>query len=192
MISSGRYRWLGVSGLSILALILMGAGMSRLGLGIAVVLAGEEVTLETGPELHIADTQEDLGDLFQALRERARAHDAREAWLEERAEELRAAEAELARQLEMLAQAEAQLAATLQITETASEQDLQHLTTVFESMKPAQTAELFQQMDIEFAAGFIARLRPEIAGEVMSGLDPMIAYAISAVLAGRHARTPTR
>ncbi len=191
MKSSRGYRWLGAYGLSILAVILLGAGMSRLGLGIAVVLAGEGVAQEAAPELAAGDGQ-NLGELFETLRAREEALDARAAQLDERADALRSAEAELSRQLDALTEAEAQLAATLKMTETASEQDLQHLTTVFESMKPAQAAELFQQMDIDFAAGFIARLRPEIAAELLSGLDPMVAYGISAVLAGRHARTPTR
>ncbi len=179
--------------LSLLALIFFSMGISRLGMGVAEVLAAD--TSETSIEDNMAATQEqnpprDPGDLFQTLRAREAQLQAAEASLQQRQEALRAAEAELEQKLNQLLEAETQLSSTLRLTATAAEDDLQHLTTVFESMKPVQAAQLFSEMDIEFAAGFLGRLRPEIAGEIMASLDPVIGYAISAVLAGRHARTP--
>ena len=181
--------------LLVLTVLFFSAGVSRLGLGVAEVIAAE-----TGPDgigeedqaqqQAAADEAPDLGDLFETLRAReARLMEA-EAAFQARQETLREAEADLQRQLDQLLDAENQLKATLQLTETAAENDLHHLTSVFESMKPAQAAQLFMKMDVEFAAGFIARLRPEVAAEIMAGLDPVIAYAMSAVLAGRHANTP--
>lgn len=176
--------------LVLLACLLVAAALSRLGIGVAEVIAAETTAAQDAKQSAAPAAPPDPGDLFEALRIRANQLDAVEARLDARAETLRQAEADLQAHLQKLAEAEAQLAATLKTTETAAENDLRHLTTVFESMKPAQAAGLFAQMDAEFAAGFIGRLRPEFAGEVMSGLDPMVAYAISAILAGRHARTP--
>ena len=176
--------------LVILACLLVAAGLSRLGMGVAEVIAAETNASEDAGQPAEPAAPPDPGDLFEALRTRAQQLDAIEARLDARAKNLQQAEADLQAQLQTLAEAAARLAATLRTTETAAEDDLRHLTTVFESMKPAQAAGLFAQMDAEFAAGFIGRLRPEFAGEVMSGLDPVVAYAISAILAGRHARTP--
>jgi len=176
--------------LILLATMFFAAGLSRLGLGVAEVIAGETFAdaAEAAPlPLPHAD---DPGDLFAALQARRAELDAFEAAIEARAQTLRDAEVELQRSMEQLLAAETRLAATLRITATAAEDDLAHLTSVFESMKPPQAAALFSQMDTEFAAGFVSRLRPDFAGEVMSALDPLIAYGISAVLAGRHARTP--
>lgn len=175
--------------LVLLSLLFLGAGMSRLGVGVAEVIAAEPELDRTVETTSLPPTP-DPGDLLASLRAREERILQAEKDLQERYDRLIAAEAELERQIEILVTTEARLAATLRLTETAAEDDLQRLTTVFEHMKPAQAAELFSQMDTDFAAGFMARLRPEFAGEVMAGLDPNTAYAISAVLAGRHARTP--
>jgi flagellar motility protein MotE (MotC chaperone) len=42
-------------------------------------------------------------------------------------------------------------------------------------------------MEARFAAGFLARMRPEAAAEIMAGLSPESAHTISVVLAGRNA-----
>jgi flagellar motility protein MotE (MotC chaperone) len=57
-------------------------------------------------------------------------------------------------------------------------------------MKPKDAAALFETMEPEFAAGFIARMLPDSAAKVMSGLDPKVAYTISVILAGRNASAP--
>jgi flagellar motility protein MotE (MotC chaperone) len=169
--------------LTILAVILVMAGASRIGLGVARVVAAEtESPTAPGP----SETSSLLAAL-QAREERLRAG---EAALAERQSALAAAEADIRRQLDTLAQAEEQLKQTLSLTETAAEADVARLVSAYESMKPKQAADLFSQMDVTFAAGFFGRFRPEFAGAVLAEMDPTIAYAISAVLAGRHARTP--
>jgi len=173
--------------LVLLAALLFAAGLSRLGLGVAAVVAQEPdtPTAEGG-----ATAPDDPGDLFAALREREARLDARADTLEARAQDLQAAEKRLAARLDELRAAEEELSQTLARTETAAEDDLARLTTVFQNMDPAQAAALFATMDTEFAAGFIARLRPDFAGAVMAGLEPNVAYGISAVLAGRNADAP--
>lgn len=185
MKSGGTYRKGSSSVLMVLSILLFGAGLSRLGLGVAEVIAAE--TSADTPE---AIEPSDPGDLFESLRAREARLAAAEAAVQARQAALRDAQADLERQLAELESAEAQLSATLRLTENAAEEDLKRLTTVFENMKPPQVSALFGQMDAEFAAGFMARLRPDFAGEVMAGLEPVTAYAISAILAGRHARTP--
>ncbi|SUZ30592.1 hypothetical protein ROE7235_00316 [Roseibaca ekhonensis] len=172
--------------LLLLAALFFAAGLSQLSLGVANAIAAED----TAPAPAQTPAAIDGGALFEALRAREAQVAETEKALEARAEALRDAEKSLRAQLEQLQAAEDRLAATLSQTETAAETDLTRLTTVFEHMKPPQAAALFSTMETEFAAGFIARLDPQFAGEVMAELDPTLAYGISAVLAGRHARTP--
>lgn len=42
----------------------------------------------------------------------------------------------------------------------------------------------------DFAAGFLARMKPETAAAVMASLDPKFAYSVSVIFAGRNAGAP--
>lgn len=83
------------------------------------------------------------------------------------------------------------LADMIAMAETAAAGDLAKLTVVYENMKPADAAQLFENMDPAFSAGFMALMRLEAAAAIMGGLTPATAYAISVILAGRNAATPT-
>ncbi len=170
--------------LVIVSAMLFLSGVSRLGIGAVAVLAAET---EPAPP-QASGTEPDR--LLQALRAREAEVRAQEARLAEREAELARTQAEIRAQLDALAAAEAQLRQTLSQTETAAEGDVSRLVAAYENMKPKQAADLFAQMDVTFAAGFFIRLRPEFAGAVLAEMDPVAAYALSAVLAGRHARTP--
>lgn len=100
------------------------------------------------------------------------------------------AESRIGAQLAKLEAAEADLEKLLKLAGTAAEDDLAKLTTVYETMKPAEAAALFSAMEPAFAAGFLGRMRPDAAAAVLAGLDPERAYAISLMLAGRHAEVP--
>lgn len=171
--------------LTIIAVIFFMAGLSRLGLGVADVLASE-----TAPATDAAPQSTPTDTLFAALQAREAKLLADETVLADKQTALAVAEAEIRDQLAALAAAEERLLQTLSLTESAAEDDITRLVAVYENMKPKQAAELFAQMDVDFAAGFFIRLRPDFAGAIMAELDPVSAYAISAVLAGRHARTP--
>lgn len=173
--------------LVVIAALFFLAGLSRLGLGVADVIAAET----TPPQDSVASPPPtDTAALFAALQARDAALAAKERALAERQASLDQAAADIRAQLNDLAQAEERLLQTLSLTESAAESDVARLVAVYENMKPGQAAALFAQMDVQFAAGFFIRLRPDFAGAVMAELDPVAAYAISAVLAGRHAETP--
>lgn len=174
----------GQPALTLIAALFFLAGLSRLGLGVATVIAAE--TDMAPPELTVAATD----GLLSALQAREAKVQADEADLARQRAALVQAQDDLRAQLATLAAAEERLLQTLSLTESAAEDDVTRLVAVYENMKPKQAAELFGQMDVGFAAGFFIRLRPEFAGAVMAELDPTTAYAISAVLAGRHANTP--
>jgi len=135
---------------------------------------------------------QDVAIVLAALQEREAVLDEREHKLAQRLEALSLAEDRVSTKLQELTKAEETLAATMAIAKTAAADDLSHLTTLYENMKPKQAIPLFEAMDPEFAAGFIAQMKPANAAQIMAGLDPQISYAISVVLAGRNAAAPTR
>ena len=58
-------------------------------------------------------------------------------------------------------------------------------------MNAKQAAALFEEMDPDFAAGFLGLLEPEKAAEILAGVSPSKAYALSVIVAGRNANAPT-
>lgn len=134
--------------------------------------------------------QAEMTTLLDALREREARIAERESQMDIRRKALEVAQIEIDRRLDSLELAEERLSATLAHAETAAEDDLARLTSVYENMKPKDASALFGAMEPEFAAGFLARMRPDIAAKILSGLDPQSAYSISAILAGRNAQAP--
>lgn len=128
--------------------------------------------------------------LLEALQEREARLLERERKLEMRTKALSVADEEIAKRMADLKEAESALRATLSLADGAAENDLARLTTVYESMKPKDTAALFQTMEPGFAAGFLGRMRPDVAAAVMTGLPPDVAYSISVIMAGRNANVP--
>lgn len=132
----------------------------------------------------------EVSDMVAAFQAREARLAAREAALEDRMTALRVADQQITAKLEKLEAAEAQLRETIALAETASKDDLDRLTLVYENMKPKQAAALFEEMDPNFAAGFLGRMRPEAAADIMAGLSPASAHLFSVVLAGRNANVP--
>ena len=56
------------------------------------------------------------------------------------------------------------------MADEAAEKDIARMTTVYENMKPADAAKIFEKMDVNFAAGLLARMRPEVAAKVLTGM----------------------
>lgn len=189
-----RPRRAGRGALGIIAGLMIAAGLIRITDGVGKVMALETTvgTAEAATPAATADCTPDGGTaaLLAALRERESTLASSETALEERKQALGIAEDKITARLEELKAAEAQLSSTLALADSASEDDLARLTTVYENMKPKEAALLFSEMEPDFAAGFLARMRPDAAAAVMAGLDPKVAYGISAVLAGRNATVP--
>lgn len=137
------------------------------------------------------DTQT-LPELLEAFKEREASliEAERKAAIREAA--LAASAESIAAQLNELATAEEKLADTLAKTDVAAAEDLARLATVYENMKPRDTAALFSEMAPGFAAGFLGLMRPEAAAAIMTELEPNTAHLISVMLAGRNATAPSR
>jgi len=128
--------------------------------------------------------------MLEAFKAREDRIERQEAELRDRLQALKIADREIDQKLADLKAAEDRLRETIKVAESASKNDLDRLTKVYESMKPKQAAALFEQMDPNFAAGFLGRMRPEAAALIMAGLSPEAAHSFSVVLAGRNANVP--
>lgn len=181
--------------LPVIAVLLIGSGLVRLGEEAGQVLAQEAMPAEmiavtTVPETTCAGI-EGPEELLAAFRARESRVAEREAQVDERTALLAQTEERLTSMLAELEQAEASLAATLALAETAAQDDLGRLTAVYENMKPVDAAALFTEMDPAFSAGFMSLMRPDAAAAIMTNLSPETAYSISVILAGRNAGAPT-
>ncbi len=178
----------------VIALMLVGSALLRLGGPIGHAVAGEVMALADSEAQPVAGTpvaDADVAIVLARLQERESRVAEREAALETRLQALAVAEVQIEQNLAALVKAEEELAATMALADTAAEDDLTRLTSVYENMKPKEAAPLFEAMDPKFAAGFLGRMRPDAAAAIMSGLEPKTAYAISVILAGRNASVPT-
>ncbi|SEL54813.1 Flagellar motility protein MotE, a chaperone for MotC folding [Roseovarius azorensis] len=138
----------------------------------------------------VCEMPEDLQIMLTAFHERDARLKEQEAALRDRMQALRIADQEITRKLEALTSAEEELRNTIALADSAAEEDLRRLTSVYENMKPKQAAALFEEMDPGFAAGFLGRMRPESAAEIMANLTPQAAHTFSVMLAGRNAQVP--
>lgn len=143
------------------------------------------------PEVPAPAPAPEFERIIAALSEREDRIANQEAVLDTREAALALAEQRIDEKLIELENAEAELRATIALAETASENDLSQLTSVYENMAAEEAAALFSQMTPDFAAGFLARMRPDLAAAIMAGLDPNTAYEFSVILAGRNAKVPT-
>jgi flagellar motility protein MotE (MotC chaperone) len=106
-----------------------------------------------------------------------------QADLQELELELRARQQELDRRASDLEAVEQTLQERWGQLQEASNDDMEHLARMYGTMKPDQAASIFNQMDSEFAAGFMRLMRSEQAGMILAGMETRKAYAVSLKLA---------
>lgn len=177
--------------LMIIAFLLVGSALLRASLGAGQAIAENDVTdrsVSNGPMS--CETPADLAGVLAALQSREQRLDMREEQIRARMQALTLADRELEEKLSSLAAAEERLRATMALADTAAEDDIARLVSVYEAMKSKEAALLFEEMSPEFAAGFLGRMRPEAAAGVLANLTPQAAYSLSVILAGRNALVP--
>ncbi|SEQ01325.1 MotE family protein [Thalassovita taeanensis] len=189
-----RSRRPGKGALSLIACLLLGSALIRLGMGAGQALAKADPAPHTPTAAPVVqetcETPEDYRAMIEAFQVRKIRLDRQETQMRDRMQALAIADREIETRMSALQQAEENLRATLALADQAAEGDITRLVAVYETMKPKDAAALFEEMDPDFAAGFLARMAPEAAAGVMAGLSPQSAYTISVVLAGRNANVP--
>lgn len=183
----------GRGALLLIASLLILSAAVRFGAGPGAAIARElenarTVSKDEGEE--VRDISPELVALLERTRAKERALEEREAAIEARMQALALVEEAVAFDIARLEAAEEKLRNTISDANSAAENDIVRLTSVYENMKPDQAAALFELMEPSFAAGFLGRMRSDAAAAIMAGLDPDLAYSISVVLAGRNADVP--
>lgn len=183
--------------LFVIGVCFFGSGVLRVA-EMGPAIAEEMAAMKADPEMGAAQIapgqcppQLEPESLLMAIQDREAQLDERENRLNDREQVLRVAALKIDEQLAELAAAEDRLTETLSLADEAAEKDIQRLTTVYENMKPKNAATIFETMDINFAAGFLMRMRPDAAAAVLSNLSSEAAYSVSVVMAGRNVGVPT-
>ncbi|WP_424942663.1 MotE family protein [Aliiroseovarius crassostreae] len=193
--SRKRKRVGGIGTMWVIAMLFIASGIVRLGdHGVAIakeVSALASQASDAGASDQTCQTEEDITRVLEILQARENNLNSRESDLENRLQALAVAEAQIKKNMDALIAAEAALKSTMSLADGAAENDLDQLTEVYESMKPKQAIPLFAQMDPQFAAGFLGRMRSDAAAQILAGLTPEKSYAISVILASRNANVPT-
>ncbi|WP_390911624.1 MotE family protein [Pseudosulfitobacter sp. SM2401] len=176
--------------------LLIGSAVLRIGLGTSAAMAkSEEAPQSSEPAMlekpiQVETETVEISALVNAIQKREERVAEIELKQRMRGKALDVVQHEIERRIEALKLAEERLSATLARADTAAEDDVARLTTVYENMKPKDSAALFEEMEPKFAAGFLGRMRPDSAAAILSGLKPETAYTISVILAGRNANAP--
>ena len=123
------------------------------------------------------------GDMAAALSEDRWLFEQREAALVEQQLTLQEWESRLVKRTSELEALEALLNERWAKMKTASDSDLKHLAQMYGSMKPDQASLIFNEMDTNFAAGFLRQLPSDQAGLILANMDTEKAYVVSVRLA---------
>jgi len=118
--------------------------------------------------------------------------EARSVELLKREKALEALEAKLDKQLDNIETTRNSVQAQLDKIETLATDDLKHLISMYETMKPKNAAEIFDSMAPAFAAGFLRDMNSARAGLIMSEMDAKKSYEISLVIANKNAELRQR
>lgn len=109
------------------------------------------------------------------------------AALDARATELAALEEALETRLADMESARNELQSLSRDLDSAAEGDITHLVGMYSTMKPKKAAEIFDQMDATFAAGFLREMESARAGLIMAEMSAKQSYKVSLLIANRHA-----
>ncbi len=101
---------------------------------------------------------------------------------------LKALEVKLNGQIKTISEAKANLQEQADMMSREANSDLAHLVTMYSTMKPKKAAEIFDNMDPAFAAGFLREIDGLKAGLIMAEMDTKNSYKISVLIANRNAK----
>lgn len=127
------------------------------------------------------------GPMLEDIRQREASLLEREAEYAERMSTLSAVEQRVEERMAVLDDMNDRLATAMNALEAEADQDITHLASMYENMKPAEASKIFNRMDPTFAAGFLRIMNSTNAGLILAGMEPDKAYSISVVLANRNA-----
>ena len=127
------------------------------------------------------------GPMLAEIKAREAALIEKEAAYAEKMQSLKAVETRVEDRMAVLGQMNDRLSTAMSAIEAETDQDITHLASMYENMKPQEASKIFNRMDPAFAAGFLRIMNSTNAGLILAGMEPEKAYSISVVLASRNA-----
>lgn len=131
-----------------------------------------------------------LSQLAIRLKAREEEFARRDAALNEREAKLEVVTERIKKMMSALDKAKASLAKTVSVVDGAQARDIDHLVTMYSTMKPKKAGVLFNEMDVNFASELLVRAKPEAAAMILSNMDADRAFAISVLIARRNQNAP--
>ncbi|MCF6274579.1 MAG: hypothetical protein L3J05_02310, partial [Robiginitomaculum sp.] len=128
------------------------------------------------------------GTALQAVNEKMAIFDTRQQEMAAKESAFKAIEVRLKKQLAAVEAAKASLDESLRYRTSIAKEDILHLTTMYETMKPKQAARIFNEMDPNFAAGFLRKMKGGQAGLILANMKTTQAYKISLIIASKGAK----
>ncbi|MCI5047437.1 MAG: hypothetical protein MRY59_08030 [Aquisalinus sp.] len=147
----------------------------------AVAQTEEKPEEEAEPDVCVS------GPILESFKQQQANLQKREQEIAERERTLEAVEKRLTERLAILDESNARLADKMEAMKRTANEDITHLTSMYENMKPAQASTIFDKMDPVFAAGFLREMRSEQAGLILANMRPEHAYEISIIIASKNA-----
>lgn len=133
---------------------------------------GEDPTLLTQAEI----------DLLQQLAERRETIEKREKQLDVQTGLLRAAESRIDKKVEELRSLQATIEKLIKTYDNQQDQKMESLVKVYESMKPKDAAQIFEQLDMETLLAVAERMKERKLAPVMAQMDPKRAKEVTVEL----------
>ena len=133
----------------------------------------------------------DAGTLITELKTREAEFERREADLNAREARLSVVEERVEERIAALKQARDDLDKTVTRVDGAQSRDVDHLVTMYSTMKPKRAGVLFNEMDVAFASELLVRMKPEIAALVLANMEADKAFTASLLIARRNKSAPT-
>lgn len=132
----------------------------------------------------------DAGPMIEMLKSRESEFSEREAALNARSAKLDAVAKRLQERLAALEKSREALSETVAMVDGAQSRDIDHLVTMYSTMKPKTAGKLFDQMDVKFASELLVRTKPEVAALILANMSPDRAFTASVMIARRNAEAP--
>ncbi len=126
------------------------------------------------------------GAVLDSIKEQRLVIETREEELAERERTLEAIERRVEERMAALDESNKQLEDKMALLKRTASEDVTHLANMYETMKPAQASQIFNQMDPVFAAGFLREMASEQAGLILANMQPNKAYEISIIIASKN------
>ena len=122
---------------------------------------------------------------FQQLSSRRAELDKRAAALDQRELLLKAVDAQLNEKIQTLHQKQAELDSMLGKVDDQTDERLKSLVKIYETMKPADAARIFDQMDMPILIQLLTRMKEQKTASILAGMSPVKAKSITIEMASK-------